>query len=399
MWDKYKKDKLKLIYAYIISPIWIFLSIGGNISSEIYRMYGSSAVSESFGYSNRAAFILGMIGYLPLMTPPTFIRFALLQRKLKYGVELSIFLSLSLFISLLFSYFLTSNMPLTFGLFDTFMVYCILSYKSSEYSEEWNLYTFHPIVFTLVALALMTLMSGIMTEQKQWYMPIWETIFACCVLTRHKDKIAPTEPSRPPEPPHNEPYQEPEQPQPPRAEVPDIADTLIDIGLAHIGRVTARDNPYMTPEKTAECRNVERPFIKALSERYLDEQTRKALSRHFMLYKEFTLFVIFSLVLNKDKPLHAKVQSKLKGRLSLELPSKVIVKCNDYRRKLSEKFYESYTRTKDLAGTLDYTFWSVLPESIKGNGCAVLVKNVYLIRIFEYTKDVIAKEYKKCVSI
>lgn len=397
MWDKYKKDKLKLIYAYIISPIWIFLSIGGNISSEIYRMYGSSAVSESFGYSNRAAFVLGMIGYLPLMTPPTFIRFALLQRKLKYGVELSIFLSLSLFISLLFSYFLTSNMPLTFGLFDTFMVYCILSYKSSEYSEEWNLYTFNPIVFTLVALALMTLMSGIMTEQKQWYMPIWETIFACCVLTRHKDKIAPTEPSRPPEPPHREPRQEPEQP--PRAEAPDIADTLTDIGLAHIGRVTARDNPYLTPEKTAERRNVERPFIKALYERYPDEQTRKALSRYFMLYKEFTLFVIFSMVLNKDKPLHARVQSKLKVRLSQGLPSKVIAKRNEYWRKLSEKFFESYKRTKDIARTLDYAFWSVLPERIKGEDFANLVGNGYLMQIFEYTKDVIAKEYKKRVLI
>lgn len=397
MWDKYKKDKLKLIYAYIISPIWIFLSIGGNISSEIYRMYGSSAVSESFGYSNRAAFILGMIGYLPLMTPPTFIRFALLQRKLKYGVELSIFLSLSLFISLLFSYFLTSNMPLTFGLFDTFMVYCILSYKSSEYSEEWNLYTFHPIVFTLVALALMTLMSGIMTEQKQWYMPIWETIFACCVLTRHKDKIAPTEPSQPPEPPHREPRQEPEQP--PRAETPDIADTLIDIGLAHIGRVTIRDNPYIKPEKTAERRNVERPFIKTLYERYPDEQTRKALSRHFMLYKEFTLFVIFSMVLNKDKPLHSKIRSRLKVRLSQGLLSKVIAKRNEYWRKLSEKFFDSYKQTKDIAGTLDYAFWSVLPESVKGNGFKDLIGNRYLMRIFEYTKDVVVKEYKKRVLI
>ncbi len=288
-------------------------------------------------------------------------------------------------------------MPLTFGLFDTFMVYCIISYKSSEYSEEWNLYTFHPIVFTLVALAMMTLMSGIMTEQKQWYMPIWETIFACCVLTRHKEKTAHEEPSQTTEPPHHEPHQEPEQH--PQAEAPDTADTLIDIGLAHIGRVTARDNPYLTPEKTAERRNVERPFIKALSERYPDEQTRKALSRHFMLYKKFTLFVIFSLVLKRDKPLHAKVQSKLKVRLSLGLPSKVIAKRNEYWRKLSEKFFESYKQTKDIAGTLDYAFWSVLPESINGNGCAVLVKNVYLMRIFEYTKDAIAKEYKKCVSI
>ena len=112
-----------------------------------------------------------------------------------------------------------------------------------------------------------------------------------------------------------------------------------------------------------------------------------------MLYKEVTLFMIFASVLRNDKPLHTKVQRKLKIRLSLGLPSKVIVKCNDYRHKLSEKFYESYTRTKDLAGTLDYVFWSVLPEKLKGESFADLVGNGCLMQIFNYTRNAVAQKY------
>lgn len=238
------------------------------------------------------------------------------------------------------------------------------------------------------------------TNYERWYIPVLEAIFACCVLTRHKDKTAPAQPQQPREPSRNsktgeqtthsnqppEPRQEPEPPQPP---LHDKADTLIDIGLACIGHVTARDNPYITPEQTQSRHNVKRPFLSMLSERYTDKDTRKALARHFMLYKEVTLFMIFASVLRNDKPLHTKVQRKLKIRLSLGLPSKVIVKCNDYRRKLSEKFYESYTRTKDLAGTLDYVFWSVLPEKLKGESFADLVGNGCLMQIFDYTRKAV----------
>ena len=92
--------------------------------------------------------------------------------------------------------------------------------------------------------------------------------------------------------------------------------------------------------------------------------------------------------------LHLKIRSRLNVRLSLGLPPKVIEKRNDYWRKLSEKFHESYTRTHDLAGTLDYVFWSVLPERIKGENIADLAGNGYLIQIFEYTREAVKREYK-----
>lgn len=261
----------------------------------------------------------------------------------------------------------------------------------------------------LIALIIMTVISKVITNYTQRYVPILETIFACCVLTRHKDKSTPAEPkqrhellhnnntseqpthhNQPLEPPHRKPHQEPKPPQPP---LPDIADTLIDIGLAHIGRTTALDNPYITPELTQARHNIERPFLKLLAEQYTDADTRKNLSRYFMLYKEVTLFMIFASVLKNDKPLHTKVQKKLKIRLSLGLPSKVITKCNNYRHKLSENFYESYTRTHDLAGTLNYTFWSILPERIKGESLTDLVGNGCLMQIFDYTRKTLTQEY------
>lgn len=197
--------------------------------------------------------------------------------------------------------------------------------------------------------------------------------------------------NQPPEPPHREPRQESEPPQPPQ---PDIADTLINIELAHIGRITTRTNPYITPKQTAERHNVERTFLKLLSKRYTDTETHKNLAIYFMVYKEVTLFVIFAMVLKNDKPLLAKIHSRLKVRLSLGLPSKVIAHHNQYWRKLSEKFNESYIQTHDLATTLDYVFWSVLPENLKGEGFADLTGNGYLKQIFDYAREAIAQEYK-----
>lgn len=104
--------------------------------------------------------------------------------------------------------------------------------------------------------------------------------------------------------------------------------------------------------------------------------------------------MIFAMVLKNDKQLHSKIQSRLKVRLSLGLPSKVIASRNEYWHRLSDKFKESYTRTKDLASTLDYVFWSVLPEKIKGEGFADLTGNGHLKDIFNYTREAVVQEYK-----
>ena len=385
MWSKF--SRIKLIYAYVISPIWIFLRIGGNISAEIHHMYGSPAASATFVYSIRAAFILCMIGYFPLILSPTLVRFAVVRRKLKYGLEISIFLSLSLFMSLLVCYFLTGNIPLTFGLFDTLAVYCILSYKSSEYSEEWHSYKIHPILFMIIALILMVLVSGVITEQKQWHVPIWEAIFACCVLTRHKNKPIKEEPSPLASPPY-----------PAANRTSQSMAELTAIGLASIGRKTHSLNRYLTVESTEERRRVERPFLRVIADKYRDEGQRKLLTRHFMLYKETTLFIIYASVLRADKQLHMQVQTELKKQLSLGLSAEVQKKRNDYWNRILRKFYDRYQQTGQTNDALNYSFWSVLseekPEYFPMESAAEFLGNNFLYDIFRYSYEGVEREYR-----
>ncbi|MBQ6664092.1 MAG: hypothetical protein IJM68_00750 [Synergistaceae bacterium] len=175
-----------------------------------------------------------------------------------------------------------------------------------------------------------------------------------------------------------------------------MAARLVNIGLAHIGRITQSSNPCLTPEQTEARHRVERPFLTLLADRYKDGATRKELARHFMVYKEMTLFMIYATVLKKDATLHAKVRTKLKGRLSLGLPTSVVRKRDELWRSLSEKFYESYTRTKDMGGTLEYVFWSTLPERLR---LGDVFGGEYLKQIFEYSREAIVREAVKHESI
>ena len=60
-----------------------------------------------------------------------------------------------------------------------------------------------------------------------------------------------------------------------------------------------------------------------------------------------------------------------------------------------EKFYESYKRTRDMAGTLEYVFWNTLPENVKGSWSMELDVNNNLLGIFNYCLKVIEREYKQ----
>ena len=82
------------------------------------------------------------------------------------------------------------------------------------------------------------------------------------------------------------------------------------------------------------------------------------------------------------------VRTKLKERLSEGLSQEVIKKRNELWRSLSERFYESYTRTKDMAGTLEYVFWSTLPEQLR---LGEIFGGEYLKQIFEYSHKAIIK--------
>ena len=357
-----------LVLAYIVIPLHILL------------LQASTGFLE--GYTFPA------IGMLFVYLPPTIIRFVLKPQGLQYISEIFVGIVLSVFCSFCLYYVFLSWIYFP-TIFDEVSICLVLSYKS-ERRDNGSKMVSYSLWLLLTMLALLRRTVGLrkplleaLTSSLIAFLIVFPFIFYLVSKKSNGQFNNETEQL----------YQLPRQDT--RQSVPATADTLIDIGLAHIGRKTAYDNQYLTPELTAERHNIEHTFIQALAQTFTDEKTRSGLSRHFMLYKELTLFIVFNMVLKKDKELHTKIQSKLKEHLSLGLSADTLKKRNDYWRKLSQKFHESYTRTHDMAGTLEYTFWSILPESIKSKG---IFGRENLYNIFLYIYNAVEQEYKRYVK-
>ncbi len=405
IWDEIKHDeRTKLILAYILLPTLSKLLV-------IYLTVFDWEMPRVRLFLQNLSFASLFVIDICLMLPASILRFMLFKQGFKYGGEIYTYTVLSVAISIILVAFLSGYL-ITPGTLTLLSVYLIISYKGIGYNSMSIGKRYTLLFFTIVLCHMWSGVVYFSLGKDHTPFPTGTAIVFSYILMSHTNSNKTSKNSlqdilerqscealhsndtsgqtmyrnQPPEPTHSETSQEPEPPEPPQL---DRTDTLIDIGLAHIGRTTALDNPYITPEQTQSRHNAERPFTKLLARRYTDANTRKALARHFMLYKEVTLFVIFAMGLKNDKPLHSKIQSRLKVRLSLGLPSKTIASRNEYWRKLSDKFNESYTRTKDLAGTLDYVFWSVLPEKLKGEGFADLTGNGYLRDIFDYTREAV----------
>ena len=267
-----RNDRRKLIYAYLIWPfheVLLDYRMMSNLYKQIYPTF------SDYGLVVIATLTI-IFGDLLLMLTPTLIRFLLIRRKLKYGTEICGYLVVSLFTSLYANFFTTGYMVSSLGIMYTFATYCILSYQSSDYSEEWYSMKINPILLTAEGLSCISLFSWITINSEQYlsahkvlrisnegqYIPIREAVVIACMWLMSKEKANTKKSEQPPEPPHCEAYREHEPP------LHDTADTLIDIGLAHIGRITARTNSYITPEQTQARHQAERPFLKLLSERY-----------------------------------------------------------------------------------------------------------------------------------
>lgn len=423
MWDKMqKKDKIKLIYAYIVSPLMIIGNIGGRIITELYSMYGRNATQDilsngALSKINLTAFMLGLLGYLPIAIPPTIMRFIAIRHKLKYGIEIYCYMLLSFFFARVLVFMLTGTIDPTLGFLDSLVIYCILSFRTTEYREIPHSYRYGLTFLTIgAAFVILYFTSEHFTSDKQYLFPIWEAIALCLVLNRRTESIAPKEPEQPyetqhsnninaqttyhqqpPEPPHREIRQEPKPPQSPQL---DIADTLIDIGLAHIGRTTALDNPYITPEQTEARKRVERPFLRVLADNYRDEQSRKILARHFMVYKEVSLFMAFAFILKRDKELHNTVRERLKELLSQGLLSEVRKKWDENVYRISRTFYDEYKQTRELSHALKAAFCETVPEygAVTAERLSELCDKDEMQRIFMYSYDAVLREYRKILE-
>lgn len=185
-----------------------------------------------------------------------------------------------------------------------------------------------------------------------------------------------------------------------RQATPDTANILIDTGLAHIGRKTYKANRYLTPEQTEARKRVERPFLRVLADNYRDEQSRKILARHFMVYKEVSLFMVFAFILKRDKELHNTVRERLKELLSQGLLSEVRKKWDENVYRISRTFYDEYKQTRELSHALKAAFCWTVPEdgAVTAERLSELCDKDEMQRIFMYSYDAVLREYRKILE-
>ena len=155
--------------------------------------------------------------------------------------------------------------------------------------------------------------------------------------------------------PHSEPHEAPNPHQ-------QDAVRLVGLGLAAIGRRTAQPNPYLTPEREAQRHNAERPFLLKLAPKYKDASARKVLAKHFMLYKEACLYIIFASLLKDNPKMHSLVKQELTKQLAEGLSAKALIRRKEYMFAFSRAFYDEYQRTRSVERVLSFMFCQVLRD-------------------------------------
>ena len=376
-----KYDKRKLIYAYIVSPLLIMAFLGGNFKSDAYRQTGQ-VITPPCG----AIFALAMTSYIPTILPPIVIRFWYFKRPLSYGLELFISMWVSIIFSLLALFLMTGIPAGTLGLLGSLTVYCVLSYGSIGHNDILKQKRYALTGLTLAVPFIVFQMFGAFPQQG--FGLAWEAVFIAIMVNCHLPQQTETRYSssnysnEPPPPPPHEDAQSSRQ---------DDAIRLVNLGLAAIGRKTKRTNLYLTPERETERHRAEHPFLRQLAEKYRDADTRKVLAKHFMLYKETCLYVIFSVVLKGDAELHSLVKDELTERLTEDLSVGVQSQRKQYMYAFSRAFYDEYQRTHNMERTLSYTFWCVLadkhPELVSTYELSRLLNMVGLGNVYRYSYD------------
>lgn len=368
------KDKFKLAYAYVIAPLFLVIMIIKRMSVRAPNIFGENEFIAVLAVSTAA-------GYLPFIAAPTILRFAILRRRLRYGVELYLYLLLC-FILTHISYFVILGIKnVRIGDISGDVIYCILSFGAADYGKITRSYRRLLNVATFIGFCVVCFISQItnfitpFSASKEFFLLFW-------ALNRHARQAE--QPTLPQEPLT---AQSVPSTHPVPSTQPDRVSRLLDIGLAHIGRKTQTENPYITPELADERRTIERPFLTLLAERYKDERAQKTIAHYFAVYKEMTLFVIYELVLGNDSKLYAQVRTKLRERLLSGLTPQNINKHKTYWTDLSDKFHENYGTAQDIGITLAHTFWSAIKPNI-----TVGADN--LADIFEYTRKAIEQEYQ-----
>lgn len=398
-----RKDKIKLIYAYVITPILIIWMTGGNIYSEVDAKYGFETVTS---VSCGTVIGLGMINSILLLFPPTLIRFLYFRRDLQYGIEIycSMLISLAATTFLLYPFAsLFSSFVVSAGLLGSLSVYSVLSFGSRRMNTFPRMQRY---ILTLVTLAtpflILYMQNNSTTKPQQVYFPLWEAIVLSVVLnsyvynpstagntdgSSHQTSQSTSQGTS---------YRFEESSSQSRTPDETPEQRLMNIGLASIGRKTKIMNKYMTAERIEMRRRTEYPFLKLIADKYKDENERKILSKHFMLFKEMCLFIAIGVILRAKKSEHERVKADLTHRLSDGLTVQVRSWRDEYWRTLTKNFYDSYTASDDIELSLSKSFWGTLSYKysyILVTEDTVIQSAVRLNEIFRYIYGVISKEY------
>ena len=398
-----KKDKWKLIYAYLLSPMMLFLTFSGSMMSELYGKYGDAGYKTALDISNKISIRLCVLFYLPLTLPAMIIRFAYFRRRLNYGLEIYTSMIISILMSKLIIWGLTDlNISfLSFGLLDIAIVYCILSFQSIGINTLHREYRY---IITLLTLLYPFICLGISTNFPIF--PIWEAVFLCVIINSHLQSgkedtstqtytvTSSTNIEQPLEVDESKytatsaPVQHtaPSVPSPMQAEpfIPDdnLVGKLICVGLAHIGRKTKLKNKYITDESEAERYSVERPFLDLLSYKFKDDTKRETLRENFMLFKEAYLFLIYRALLKDNPGMQNKVKTMLRIMLSQNSTQTENNARKEYIELFSKRFSYAHKKTKSTKQSLRYAFWNILavkyPDWINRDTVADIMNNDYL---------------------
>ena len=262
----------------------------------------------------------------------------------------------------------------TLELLGSLTVYCVLSYGSIGHNDILKQKRY---ALTGLTLAVPFAMPFIVFQMfgafpKQGLGLFWEAVFIAIMVNCHLPQQTETRYSssnysnEPPPPPPHEDAQSSRQ---------DDALRLVNLGLAAIGRKTKRTNLYLTPERETERHRAEHPFLRQLAEKYRDADTRKVLAKHFMLYKETCLYVIFSVVLKGNAELHSLIKDELTERLDEGLTIIAKTRRKQYMYAFSRAFYDEYQRTDKH------------PELVSTYELSRLLNMVGLGNVYRYSYD------------
>lgn len=388
LWDKIRRnERTRLILAYIVIPCFSF-----------FVEYGVDALN-SFSFPFVVLFMLFVY------VPPTVIRFVVKAKGIEYMSSIFAYVLLSALVTCGISYMIYSFPGLP-SFWEIVSIYLILSYKSKRKKSSFKLLN-HPIWFwyTLLMGLRYNLRHGLTGLEAYISTAIAGfTILLISLLFRSDKSSEQTNNEQKPAVVVNNlsqqllTNQELSQvihisSQHPEPTPPDTSAELTTTALALIGRPTLHDNEYLTPSMTQSRHEAERPFVKILSATYRTDAERKAMSRHFMLWKEFAVFVALSQVLKSDKTLLAQTQIMLKERLNEGLPSDVLKKRVEIMRVMSGIFTADYKISGSLEQSFLRTFRETLPDGLPELPDSESVGG-YLVGIYRFIYGRLKREYQ-----